>query len=630
VRHFFFFPRVQFDAGSSGTRVYIYFWEHRMATDANKSPYTNPLTNPKWTLKANEPLSSFAGRLNDISGLFKPLMEHVETILNEQNPVPTFADIPIYLGATAGMRTLSEKDRGEIMTTTREVLSAYSFHVDDSNIRIISGEEEALFGWITVNYLKKTLVPDSAKVSALALAGRLPVEERVAPALVLPSSSASADVLRLGSDQASDAELRNPSAPTAAANADDDDSAMLASLPASVAEAVATLFAPSTSASSTGKLASSVWAAIAAFGAAYNKTDAGLPWTARAARALTSAAGTGVRVAHASGDPAPVTTKSAATLVDRFSPLSAAGETVEYWGAMDLGGASTQVIYVPRSDPISNHVDYIEPTGVHHNMYGVSHLGFGINMLLRRFYAAMVDAVPAEEAAGETPCFNTGYTAEITGTAGRKVTLTGTGKFVECRALALSILNPKAECFYDQCSVNGVYRPPIHDTARFVAFSTFPYIVQDAQMPFGFLTLNDIAAKGTSATCGAAWDTVKDKQRSTACMSLAYIHALLGDAYGFDAAKNQISFELEVEGQEVGWTTGMMIYHVNLLDFEGLKKAVVALVIVIIVFVILSAVLACMVAYLLYLRSKTTKDKAAPLITSGYAAPSDRVIINSA
>ncbi|XP_022791974.1 ectonucleoside triphosphate diphosphohydrolase 8-like isoform X2 [Stylophora pistillata] len=63
---------------------------------------------------------------------------------------------PIYLGATAGMRLLKEMDAAaasKILASVRKSLKSSPFMFKDDYARIISGEEEGLSSWITVNYL---------------------------------------------------------------------------------------------------------------------------------------------------------------------------------------------------------------------------------------------------------------------------------------------------------------------------------------------------------------------------------------------------------------------------------------------------------------------------------------------
>jgi Golgi nucleoside diphosphatase len=62
---------------------------------------------------------------------------------------------PILLYATAGLRLLKEDRQREIMKDACAYLSLhFNVHDCNTNIRVITGELEGLFGWITVNYLK--------------------------------------------------------------------------------------------------------------------------------------------------------------------------------------------------------------------------------------------------------------------------------------------------------------------------------------------------------------------------------------------------------------------------------------------------------------------------------------------
>lgn len=88
----------------------------------------------------------------------RPLLSHAR----EHIPPSLHKDTPLFLLATAGMRLLSPEEQARILQETCSFLSRHSnFKIDDpsdagpcgSSVRIITGEEEGLFGWIAVNYL---------------------------------------------------------------------------------------------------------------------------------------------------------------------------------------------------------------------------------------------------------------------------------------------------------------------------------------------------------------------------------------------------------------------------------------------------------------------------------------------
>ncbi|XP_032806829.2 ectonucleoside triphosphate diphosphohydrolase 2-like [Petromyzon marinus] len=68
-------------------------------------------------------------------------------------PKDRWADTPLALGATAGMRLLEMSDSvaaKAVLSSVREVLGSYPFSYREA--RIISGQEEGTYGWITANY----------------------------------------------------------------------------------------------------------------------------------------------------------------------------------------------------------------------------------------------------------------------------------------------------------------------------------------------------------------------------------------------------------------------------------------------------------------------------------------------
>lgn len=81
----------------------------------------------------------------------RPLLEFAASVV----PASQLSSTPIYLLATAGMRLLPTSQQTTLLTRTCNILRSYSFDLPDcsKSVRVISGEEEGLYGWIAVNYL---------------------------------------------------------------------------------------------------------------------------------------------------------------------------------------------------------------------------------------------------------------------------------------------------------------------------------------------------------------------------------------------------------------------------------------------------------------------------------------------
>lgn len=97
-------------------------------------------------------ISTYGANPAGVDGHLKPLLEHALSVI----PQSSVAETPIYLLATAGMRLLPEDQRRAVLDRAcRYIRSNYAFAPGDCSetVRVISGEEEGLFGWIAVNYL---------------------------------------------------------------------------------------------------------------------------------------------------------------------------------------------------------------------------------------------------------------------------------------------------------------------------------------------------------------------------------------------------------------------------------------------------------------------------------------------
>ncbi|KAI9466100.1 nucleoside phosphatase family-domain-containing protein [Lactarius psammicola] len=170
------------DAGSSGSRLQIYSWrDARVVRDTLGAEASRSLPRVEkgterdedWVIKA-EPgapllhcISSFAKNLDDIPAYLAPLLNHARTHI----PPSLHHETPLFLLATAGMRLLSPEQQAAVLQTTCDFLRFHSdFRIDDpspagpcgSSVRIITGKEEGLFGWIAVNYLMDGFGPSNS------------------------------------------------------------------------------------------------------------------------------------------------------------------------------------------------------------------------------------------------------------------------------------------------------------------------------------------------------------------------------------------------------------------------------------------------------------------------------------
>lgn len=131
------------DAGSTGSRIHTFtFRQHA------QSPQLNVITEDFFALKPG--LSSYNNSPSAAAASLRPLLARAKTRV----PSNMHASTPVVLRATAGLRMLGEQSANAILTEVRKTLRTSGFRFDDDSwAGILTGNEEAVYSWMTVNYL---------------------------------------------------------------------------------------------------------------------------------------------------------------------------------------------------------------------------------------------------------------------------------------------------------------------------------------------------------------------------------------------------------------------------------------------------------------------------------------------
>ncbi|CDO93883.1 unnamed protein product [Kluyveromyces dobzhanskii CBS 2104] len=156
------------DAGSSGSRIHIYQWDSpqhvldlqdQQVSEEDGTEITLPQSVPQirqdanWTQKISPGLSSFKNSPNKAySNHIKKLLEFAKDVI----PANKISETPVFIQATAGMRLLSKRKQDLILQELcKSIKTDTSFLLKDcsSQIQIIDGETEGLYGWLSLNYL---------------------------------------------------------------------------------------------------------------------------------------------------------------------------------------------------------------------------------------------------------------------------------------------------------------------------------------------------------------------------------------------------------------------------------------------------------------------------------------------
>ncbi|XP_025058849.1 ectonucleoside triphosphate diphosphohydrolase 8 isoform X3 [Alligator sinensis] len=141
-----------FDAGSSHTALYIYQWP------ADKENNTGIVSQVEACTVPGPGISSYADDPTKAGTSLKVCLDKAMTVI----PAKQQKETPTYLGATAGMRLLREQNSTKADQVLAEVSKAIQeYSVDFRGARVLTGNDEGSFGWITVNYLLQTLIKDN-------------------------------------------------------------------------------------------------------------------------------------------------------------------------------------------------------------------------------------------------------------------------------------------------------------------------------------------------------------------------------------------------------------------------------------------------------------------------------------
>lgn len=147
-----------FDAGSSGTRVYVYNWlkadaARRKGDEEDLQSLPDIKTKKKWIKKVHPGISTFGPTPEAVGpDHLKDLVDFALDIV----PKKEVENTPVFLLATAGMRLLPDDQRAAVL---QHVCSYFQqntkFQLPDCDlqVQVIPGETEGLYGWIAANYL---------------------------------------------------------------------------------------------------------------------------------------------------------------------------------------------------------------------------------------------------------------------------------------------------------------------------------------------------------------------------------------------------------------------------------------------------------------------------------------------
>ncbi|NWX37493.1 ENTP8 diphosphohydrolase, partial [Notiomystis cincta] len=262
-------------------------------------------------------------------------------------------------------------------------------------------------------------------------------------------------------------------------------------------------------------------------------------------------------------------------------------EAANIFGALDLGGASTQITFMPEGSMMTqNEASEFTLYGYSYNIYTHSYLCYGQNEMLKRLAKELIVSFPSARV--HHPCYPKGYNETVSLSSFRaspctdggdlslgdsNVTLEGRGSASGCLAALRKLFNFSACGQSQDCTFDGVYQPPLR--GQFIAFSAFYY-------NFKFLNLTEgqslaVVREAIEGLCTRSWEDLSSsypkenpKRLPKYCANANYILTLLLDAYKFNETSwNNIFFQMKAGSADVGWTLGYMLNLTNMVPAEA-------------------------------------------------------------
>ncbi|KAK2818906.1 hypothetical protein Q5P01_024467 [Channa striata] len=266
-------------------------------------------------------------------------------------------------------------------------------------------------------------------------------------------------------------------------------------------------------------------------------------------------------------------------------------------GALDLGGASTQITFVTREEVEDNRdLMKLRLYGQEYSLYTHSFLCYGQDQMLKRLLAHIVKSQGYSESI-DHPCYPEGHSRVLQlhnifnspCTAKYKpssynpqasLTVQGSGNYEECLVYVNEIFSFD-NCRFSKCSFDRVFQPNI--TGSFMAFSAFFYLHSFLQKITG-LTVSSPSQleEATKRVCRMGFSEMllhapdQKPYLQDYCASTVFVKVLVLQGYGFNETSfRHITFSKKAGDASVGWALGYMLSLSNLLPAERveLRKA---------------------------------------------------------
>ncbi|XP_069603733.1 ectonucleoside triphosphate diphosphohydrolase 2 isoform X3 [Ranitomeya imitator] len=260
-------------------------------------------------------------------------------------------------------------------------------------------------------------------------------------------------------------------------------------------------------------------------------------------------------------------------------------------GAMDLGGASTQITF-ETSDKIDNPENLVNLRlyGQSYRLYTHSFLCYGRDQVLRRVLSKVLKE-QGYSSNVQNPCWPKNFNKSLTFedvydspcTASERppnydpsksLLMNGIGDAEQCRRLVETLFE-FSDCPFSSCSFDKIFQPKV--SGNFIAFAAFFYTVDfiKSVMNMPVNSLDDLRT-ATDAICSSSFNELSSKAPASVqkhlngyCTTANFVYLLISNGYKFDNETfPDISFQKKAGDTSIGWALGYMLNLTNMIPAE--------------------------------------------------------------
>ena len=225
------------------------------------------------------------------------------------------------------------------------------------------------------------------------------------------------------------------------------------------------------------------------------------------------------------------------------------------FGILEVGGASHQNAF---ENPSKETISLTVGRKTYH-LFARSYLGYGLDEARKQYFETLARN-PTVNGVLQSPCHHNGFQDQISINGGM-FTIRGTAQVKECRSIIQQTFFCKSpNCpFYDQPKLHG----------DFFGFSGIFYAAYGTGMINCWHCTKPLSPAmydvSSQHFCAKKYQEVgSDPYAKNNCFSSNFVFELLSQGYGLPINK-PIEVGNQVEGFDMGWTLGAMLYNLKLL-----------------------------------------------------------------